>query len=43
MSVTTTLRSMLGRNVDLGSRRAIERSPNWVRRQAISGPLRILK
>lgn len=29
------LGTLLGRKVDLVSRRAIERSPNWIRRQAI--------
>src|SRR5574337_1875496 len=29
------LSSILGRKVDLVSRRAIERSPNWIRRKAI--------
>jgi hypothetical protein len=31
------LEAMLGREVDLVSRRAIERSPNWIRRQEILG------
>ncbi|HKI06010.1 MAG TPA: nucleotidyltransferase domain-containing protein [Thermoanaerobaculia bacterium] len=31
------LEAMLGREVDLVSRRAIERSMNWIRREAILG------
>ena len=31
------LRALLGREVDLVSRRAIERSQNWIRRQEILG------
>jgi predicted nucleotidyltransferase len=31
------LETLLGREVDLVSRRAIERSENWIRRQAILG------
>lgn len=33
------LGELLGRRVDLVSRRAIERSPNWIRRDAILGSL----
>jgi len=29
------LAAILGRKVDLVSRRAVERSPNWIRRKAI--------
>jgi len=31
------LEALLGREIDLVSRRAIERSSNWIRRQAILG------
>jgi hypothetical protein len=31
------LKALLGREIDLVSRRAIERSSNWIRRQAILG------
>jgi predicted nucleotidyltransferase len=31
------LEAILGRKVDLVNRRAIERSPNWIRRDAILG------
>jgi uncharacterized protein len=31
------LEALLGREVDLVSRRAVERSPNWIRRNAILG------
>jgi predicted nucleotidyltransferase len=31
------LAALLGREVDLVSRRAVERSPNWIRRNAILG------
>ncbi len=34
-TMESELAGILGRNVDLVSRRAIERSPNWIRRQAI--------
>ena len=34
-TMESELSSMLGRKVDLVSRRAIERSANWIRRQAI--------
>ena len=34
-TMESELSSMLNRKVDLVSRRAIERSPNWIRRQAI--------
>ena len=33
--VLAELTEMLGHRVDLVSRRAIERSPNWIRRRAI--------
>jgi predicted nucleotidyltransferase len=35
MAMEEELSSLLGRKVDLVSRRAIERSSNWIRRQAI--------
>ena len=35
MAMEEELSETLGRNVDLVSRRAIERSPNWIRRKAI--------
>lgn len=35
------LAGILGRNVDLVSRRAIEQSHNWVRRRAILGSARV--
>jgi predicted nucleotidyltransferase len=35
MAMEEELSSLLGRKVDLVSRRAIERSNNWIRRQAI--------
>jgi len=34
-TMESELAAILGRSVDLVSRRAIERSPNWIRRQAI--------
>jgi predicted nucleotidyltransferase len=34
-TMESELAALLGRRVDLVSRRAIERSPNWIRRQAI--------
>jgi hypothetical protein len=35
MAMEEELSALLGRKVDLVSRRAIERSANWIRRQAI--------
>ena len=35
IQIEEELTSLLGRTVDLVSRRAIERSDNWIRRQAI--------
>jgi len=35
LDIEDELSVMLGRNVDLISRRAIERSENWIRREAI--------
>ena len=35
LQMEAELSSLLGRKVELVSRRAIERSPNWIRRRAI--------
>lgn len=35
VTIEDDLSAILGRKVDLVSRRAIERSPNWIRRKAI--------
>ena len=37
MQMKEELEALLGRKVDLVNRRAIERSPNWIRRDAILG------
>jgi predicted nucleotidyltransferase len=37
MQMQEELEAILGRKVDLVNRRAIERSPNWIRRDAILG------
>ena len=37
MQMQEELEALLGRKVDLVNRRAIERSPNWIRRDAILG------
>lgn len=37
MAMEEELSTMVGRKVDLVSRRAIERSSNWIRRKAILG------
>ena len=37
IGIEEELSEQLGRKVDLVSRRAIERSPNWIRRKAILG------
>jgi len=34
-AMESELAALLGRRVDLVSRRAVERSPNWIRRKAI--------
>ncbi|MBI2845050.1 MAG: nucleotidyltransferase family protein [Chloroflexi bacterium] len=36
------LASMLGREIDLVGKKAIERSPNWIRREAILGSARVI-
>ena len=40
LQMTGELRAILGRDVDLVSRRAVERSHNWIRREAILGSSR---
>jgi predicted nucleotidyltransferase len=37
------LTTLLGRKVDLVSRRAVERSTNWIRRQAILGSAEVVR
>lgn len=37
MQMQEELEALLGRKVDLVNRRAVERSPNWIRRKAILG------
>ena len=36
------LRNLFGRGVDLVSRRAVEHSPNWIRRRSILGNTRAI-
>jgi len=42
MRMELELVALLGREVDLVSRTAIERSPNWIRREEILGTARAL-
>ena len=42
VSMQEELSQLLGRKVDLVSRRAIEASSNWIRRQAILGSLEVV-
>jgi hypothetical protein len=35
MKMEDELKAMIGRDVDVVTRRAVERSSNWIRRQAI--------
>jgi len=41
-TMESELAALLGRKVDLVSRRAVERSTNWIRRQAILGSAEIV-
>lgn len=40
--MTQELEALVGRRVDLVSRRAVERSPNWIRRESILGQAQVV-
>jgi predicted nucleotidyltransferase len=42
MQMQQELRALFGREVDLISRRALERSPNWLRRREILGTAQVI-